>query len=118
VQISFLFFLYDVHFIYLLLVYYQYLIVYLFIQVVDKSISNGLYTQRDMTCLQLLYNSNNFLKSTIGYVGSTCMKTDLMVNLKKKKKLLKLYKSCVKFEAIKISHAIYIYKTQVWSFIT
>jgi hypothetical protein len=48
--------------------------------------------QRDMICLQLLYNSNSILtiffkkkikKSTIGYRELTCRKTDPIVSLKK-----------------------------------
>jgi hypothetical protein len=46
----------------------------------------GAQFKRDMICLQLLYDSNNFLflflkKLIIEYVGSTYKKTDSMVNL-------------------------------------
>jgi hypothetical protein len=57
------------------------------------------YLVKDMTRLQLLYNScitpTTFLKLNIGYIGPTYKKTDPIISLKKK--LLELYKSCIKY---------------------
>jgi hypothetical protein len=58
-----------------------------------------------MFLAQLLYNSNNFfLRSTIEYFEPTCRKTNLMVDYKKKKKIVRVVQKLCESYAINITH--------------